>query len=220
MCGIFGFVAKDDDCQMNMGVIQRLAKITESRGRHAWGLAWVDSQNRIRMYKQTGKISDSLGVLAMARDAKMLIAHCRYATHGDPENNLNNHPHPIDGGWLVHNGVIRDYHRLLFEHGLMPNTECDSEVIGLLYEDQTGSPLARSAKVLALTKGKSPMTWMALWRDRMIVARANGQPLSMGETSKGYYLASLADGLPGKVKEFGDDSVISFDDLIDEAAKN
>lgn len=45
-----------------------------------------------------------------ARGALALIGHCRWATHGSPADNRNNHPHPAGRGWIVHNGVV-------FNHG-------------------------------------------------------------------------------------------------------
>ena len=157
MCGIFGFVAKETG-PLNMKVIERVAKVTERRGKHAWGLAWVDSKGRLKMFKQTGRISCSLGLLSMARDAQMLIGHCRYATNGDRDNNLNNRPHPVDGGWLVHNGMIHQYQQLIRKHNLHPVTDCDSEVLGLLYEQQEGPTLDRAMKVLNLAKGNAPLS--------------------------------------------------------------
>jgi len=209
MCGIFGFVAKDNG-PLNLGVLERVARVTQSRGPHSWGLAWVDLQDRMRMYKQTGKISDALGLLAMARDAKMLIGHCRYATHGAPENNLNNHPHPSDGGWIVHNGVIGHYRHLIDQHNLHPVTECDSEVVGLLIENLRGSRLERCVQAVSLARGRSPFAFMGLWADRLIVARANGQPLHCGETKRGFYFASLAKGLPGEVAAFCDNEIYEY----------
>ena len=73
----------------------------------------------------------------MARNARMLVGHCRWATHGDPRNNLNNHPHPADGGWIVHNGVVHNHEDLRRRVRPLAVTECDSEVLGLLIEAST-----------------------------------------------------------------------------------
>jgi hypothetical protein len=58
-------------------------------------------------------------------DARMLIGHLRFATHGKPEENINNHPHPADGGWIVHNGVVATTNGSCA--GCWPVSECDSE---------------------------------------------------------------------------------------------
>lgn len=220
MCGVFGFVSKNRE-PLSMNVLRKIAKVTESRGPHAWGLAWVDQADRIHAFKQSGRISDRLGLLAMAQDAKMLIGHCRYATHGHPSNNANNHPHPADGGWVIHNGVISRHREIAKEYGLRPMTACDSEVLGLLIEKLDGSLLDRCRQTADIAKGWSPFVMMGLWRDRLIVAKANRQPLHQGETDDAYYLASLADGLPGEVAEFYDNEVFEFGesdhDLFDAA---
>lgn len=209
MCGLFGFVAKEKG-PMNMNLIERIATVTERRGRHAWGMAWVDSFGRLKMYKQTGPISKSLDMLGIAADAQMMIGHCRWATHGDPENNLNNHPHPCDGGWVVHNGIISDYQRIADDNQLSMVTKCDSEVVGLLIEQLSGSLMDRCLEATRACKGHNPFAMLGLWRKSMIVARANHQPLHVGETSRGFYLASLTEGLPGKPYEVPNNTVAIF----------
>jgi glucosamine 6-phosphate synthetase-like amidotransferase/phosphosugar isomerase protein len=143
MCGVFGFVAKDDEKTIDLPTLKRIAVDTESRGPHAWGMAWIDSRGRLNCFKQTGRVSQALGLLAMARDARALIGHCRFATQGDPANNLNNHPFAADGGWIVHNGIIRGYEQLVADFDLHPVTECDSEALALLIEKLDGSLLER-----------------------------------------------------------------------------
>ena len=146
----------------------------------------------------------------MAADAKMLIGHCRFATQGDPANNLNNHPHPVDGGWLVHNGVIHNYQSLLDWHNLYPNTQCDSEVLGLLIERAEGTLLERCLEAVNEV-GRGDLVMLGLWArpHRMIVARRNN-PLSVGKTTVGRYYASLPDKLPGKVSTVKNFSVVEI----------
>src|SRR5262245_55095300 len=180
-----------------------------SRGPHAWGMAWLDSKGRLKRFKQTGRVVDHLGLLAMAADAKFLIGHCRWATMGDPGNNLNNHPHPADGGWIVHNGQIRDYEGVVRTFDLHPNTCCDSEVLGLLIEQVSGRLIDRCVETV-LSVAKSPLVLLGLWKPGRLVAVRQGNPLHVGATAGGYYLASLAEGLPGEVMSVKDDTALEF----------
>ena len=138
MCGVFGFVSNGGP--LNVTRLQAIARVTEQRGQHAWGLAWVDGRGRLHSYKQAGRVGANLGLLRMAQDAVALIGHCRYTTQGSHFANVNNHPHPCDGGWLVHNGVIPGYHALVTGHKLQPVSDCDSEVLGLLNQRLKETP--------------------------------------------------------------------------------
>jgi len=201
MCGVFGFVAKKDNT-VDLDILAEVAEVTMSRGPHAWGMAWVTKDGRLRMFKQTGRIVDAKPLLAMAKDAVMLIGHCRWATHGSPGNNLNNHPHPSDGGWIVHNGVISNHESIATRHGLHAVTDCDSEVLGLLVEQNRGRIIDRCGKAVKTCRGNSPIVMLGLWRGALVAAADNGQPLHVGETRLSYYLGSLSGALPGNVERF------------------
>jgi glucosamine 6-phosphate synthetase-like amidotransferase/phosphosugar isomerase protein len=214
MCSVFGFVGRDGG-RLDVERLARLAEVTERRGPHAFGFAWIDRRGRLKCYKQTGRITDHLGLLMMASDARMLIGHCRWATQDDPADNINNHPHPADGGWIVHNGQVRDYRRLVDAFDLYPVSACDSEVLGLLVERAKGSILDRCrAAVEAVSSCREqgslfdraqPLVLLGLWpRPDRLVAVRRGNPLHYGRTEQGYYLASLADGLPGQVRPLQD----------------
>jgi glucosamine 6-phosphate synthetase-like amidotransferase/phosphosugar isomerase protein len=208
MCGVFGFVSRNGGT-VNLEVLGRVAEVTERRGPHAFGFAWIDRRGRLKCYKQTGRVSDHLGLLGLAADARMLIGHCRFATQGSPEDNINNHPHPADGGWLVHNGQIPGYRRLVDAFDLYPVSACDSEVLGLLVEQGEGNVLDRCrAAVRAVSPEREagtlfavpqPLVLLGLWpRPDRLVAVRRGNPLHYAKTEQGFYLASLADGLPGQ----------------------
>lgn len=209
MCGVFGFVSYNGEGP-NLKRLEIMARITETRGPHSFGFAWVDSRDRLRMYKQRGRISHHLGVLALASDAKMLIGHCRYATHGRPEDNVNNHPHPADGGWIVHNGVLGNHRELIAEHGLTPVSDCDSEVLGLLIEHGDGSLLER-AKSAALQQS-GPLVLCGLWArpNRLILVRS-GKPLAISRHDGGrFYFASSEHALAGSPEIVPDNTAIEF----------
>ena len=175
MCAIFGFIARDEK-KPSIRTLGQIVRGNVQRGPHAFGLSWIDSKGRLRMYKQTGRLTDHLGILAMARDARMLIGHLRWATHGDFRNNLNNHPHSADGGWIVHNGIVDNYRELLDSRDLMPVIECDSEALGLLIEQEAGTLLQRASKAVRATDGLLAM--LGLWaRPGTMLAVRRGNPL-------------------------------------------
>jgi glucosamine 6-phosphate synthetase-like amidotransferase/phosphosugar isomerase protein len=210
MCGVFGFAARKRDQVVSIKALEKIAAVTETRGPHAFGFAWIDSKGRLRCFKSEGRITNHLGVLAIAKDARMLIGHCRYATQGPPSENINNHPHPVDGGWFVHNGVIRNYWLRMQKYDLFPVSNCDSELIGLMFERQEGTNLQRLCEAIALV-GNKPLVVLGLWKnpDQLIAVR-DGNPLHLGVTSKGTYFGSLAADLPGEVKEFKDGEAQRF----------
>ena len=211
MCGVFGFVSYDGKGP-HLGRLQRIARVTMTRGAHAFGFAWLDGRGRLHSFKQTGRIVDALGLLAMAADARLLIGHCRYATHGDAGNNLNNHPHPADGGWIVHNGVVREYDRIVQRNDFVPVSECDSEVLGLLIEAGDGT-LAQRCRAAAREACEGPLAMLGLWsRPGRLVAVRAGNPLHVGTVGKGarHYLGSLPEGLPGKVWGVPDGTGLEF----------
>ena len=120
----------------------------------------------------------------------MLIGHCRYATHGEIDN-LNAHPHPCDGGWIIHNGVISHHRQINERYGLNPITECDSETVGMLIEELDGSLVDRVSEAVQQL-AHSNFAMMGLWKsspNRLVVSRA-GNPLHFASRTSGLYLAS------------------------------
>lgn len=195
--------------ELSRGEMSKTVNVNELRGPHAFGFAWIDSRGVLRSYKKTGRVSHHLPLLAMLRDARMLVGHLRYATHGSPADQINNHPHPADGGWIVHNGVIRNHEALIASNDLMPVSECDSEVLGLMIEDGKGEFLARTKR--AINESEGPLAMLGLWnRPGRLIAARRGNPLHVASTSDGIYFATLADSLPGKAEAMRDGSAVEF----------
>lgn len=197
MCGLFGFIGHEGGTP-SIATLRTLARITEQRGRHAFGFAWIDADHgRMHCYKQAGPITDDLGLLDRLSRASALIAHCRYATTGEPEEIANNHPHPVDGGWLVHNGTLLNLASVLKRYDLNLSSECDSEALCQLIEYRNGSLLKRVHEAVGITVGRCAIA--AIWKGptRIAISR-RGKPLHYSETKRGLYFASLPTGLPGK----------------------
>jgi len=214
MCGVFGFISSEGKGP-DIHRLRRLAMVTQTRGAHAFGLAWLEEDGLIQTFKRPGPACDHLEALEQCRNAVVLVGHCRYATHGSPEDNRNNHPHVAGAGFIVHNGVITNHDRLVRQHGLKQRTQCDSEVLGLLMIRCAGTVAQRAAWAANQTHGELAM--LGIWRDpaRLLIAR-RGRPLHFGQDREGFYLASLPYGLPGKVKAVADHTarVLVFDGTV------
>lgn len=202
MCGVFGFVSHVGRGPQ-LQLLEVLAKVTQTRGPHAFGLAWLDRDGQLCTYKAPGAASDHLDAMFACRDAIAVIGHCRWATHGSPADNRNNHPHPSGTGWLVHNGVVTNYADLVARHRLPMESECDSETIGRLITHAGGSLLQRA--VWAANQLEGTHAVLGLWRSpaRLLMIR-HGRPLHVGRGAAGYYFASLPTGLPGDVRPVAD----------------
>jgi glucosamine--fructose-6-phosphate aminotransferase (isomerizing) len=195
MCGIFGYITTAG-AGPDIARLQRIAAETETRGRHAFGLGWLGRDNQLRTFKRSGAATDNLNDLRRCRDAVIVVGHCRYATHGSPDDNRNNHPHRAGRGWIVHNGVVMNYEELIARYELSPSTECDSEVLGMLMARFPGSLEQRAERVAQVAEGR--LAILGVWRNpaRLVIVR-NGNPLWFGETRDGLYFGSLPGELPG-----------------------
>lgn len=211
MCGLFGFFAHPSG-KVDLGRLYAMAADTESRGRHAWGVAWIDACGVLHSHKQAGPITGDMRWLPWVADARAIVGHCRYATHGDPRDNANNHPHAAGDAWLAHNGVIRGHERIAREHGVSLETDCDSEVLAKIVAAASGSSVRRVAIAAAAARGSSPLAALAIWRKpaRLVAVKANSQALAMGSTVNGFYLASYPTTLPKNAGAVRGNSVVGF----------
>lgn len=213
MCGLFGFVSKNGSGP-DLDRLCRIALETQARGAHAFGLAWVATDGGLHTFKCPGPAADHLDVLDLCRDASVLVGHCRYATHGDPEDNCNNHPHRAGSGWLVHNGVVRNHRAIAQRHRLTPRSECDSEVLGLLIARMSGPLTRRAARCVRETEG--PLALLGVWtRPARLLLVRRGNPLWVGETRTAAYFGSLPGELPDGARPIPEGFAIvhTLDDL-------
>lgn len=212
MCGVFGFITSEGRGP-EIHRLRRIALVTQLRGDHAFGLAWIDKDGALHTFKRPGPARAHLDELDRCKDALAVIGHCRYATHGSPKDNRNNHPHAVGSGFFVHNGVILNHQQVVRQYGLVQRTQCDSEVLGLLMARAAGSIVQRSAWAASQVQGDLAM--LGLWRDpaRILLTR-RGRPLCFGQGRDGFYFASLPEGLPGEVKAVADHStrVLTYQD--------
>ena len=118
MCGIVGYLGNGNVYDILIKGLHRL----EYRGYDSAGIALVNPQGALGIYKTKGKV-DNLEAYCVGKDltAGVGIAHTRWATHGEPSD-TNAHPHYSEDGEIavVHNGTIENYKVLkdaLVKHG-------------------------------------------------------------------------------------------------------
>lgn len=197
MCGVFGFVTKNGNGP-DLHRLRVLALAAEQRGAHAFGFAWVDQDGGIHCRKYIGPARKHLGTLDQVADARIVIGHTRYATHGAWDDNANNHPHRAGDGWVVHNGVVTNHVELAAYRRIKLTTDCDSEVLGRMLAKVSSDPqraAKKAAEVAHAAHGRHVI--LGLWTNpqRLLIVRKQN-PLYTGDAARGTYLCSFATGLP------------------------
>ena len=198
MCGIVAYLGNRDAYPI---LIEGLRKL-EYRGYDSAGVALMQG-DRIQMYKKKGRV-DELDQHCSQRDTHgtVGIAHTRWATHGEP-NEENAHPHISEDGTmaLIHNGIIENYLSLkkqLLQEGFTFKSETDTEVLVHLIksiqkkEDVTMPEAVMMA--LSMVEGTYALAILSVDDpDRLIVAK-KGSPLLIGREGQNYFVGS--DGAP------------------------
>lgn len=130
MCGIVGYIGKQDAYPILIKGLKRL----EYRGYDSAGVAILNSNDELNVYKTKGKVSN-LEDFCDDKDitGSVGIAHTRWATHGEPSS-VNAHPHYSNSKNLaiIHNGIIENYADLkkkLQAKGIQFRSDTDTEVL-------------------------------------------------------------------------------------------
>ena len=132
MCGIVGYAGKTNVIKNIMTGLKSL----EYRGYDSSGIAYLDKNNNIKIYKKVGQIKNLDQILNYEDEASIGISHTRWATHGGVTD-TNAHPHNQGKITLVHNGIIENYEELkkeLEKEGYNFKSSTDSEVAAALID--------------------------------------------------------------------------------------
>lgn len=185
MCGIIGYIGK---AQAYPTLIEGLKKL-EYRGYDSAGVALINDDGKLNVYKTKGKVS-SLEAATAGTDCTghIGIAHTRWATHGEPSA-TNAHPHVSMSGELalVHNGIIENYQVLkeqLMEKGYEFKSATDTEVLVQLtdyYYRQNGKDLLSSiCQALKKVVGAYAIAVVETGNPNHVVVARQSSPLAVG----------------------------------------
>lgn len=187
ICGIWGIsygpLGPDGEEWTASEFAEILFPAVVHRGPHAYGWMSFNPADGITIEKHIGRADTKKALATMRLDhqAKWVVGHVRYATHGDPKNLNNNHP-LVHGSIVgVHNGVLRNYASILRETGReKDNTQVDSEAIfAAVHKWGMRGGLARiqGDMVTVFANTAHP--------DVLRIARSHGRPLVYATTPNG-----------------------------------
>lgn len=209
MCWIFGYQGKSDDAHKIL--VHGLERL-EYRGYDSAGLLVGNNKGDFTLIRAVGKVSNLASKIAREifgeKKFSFWIAHTRRATHwGVTENNTHPHHDRNKHFYLVHNGIIENYHKLKQE--LMGKWytfygETDSEVIANLLEDnRTGNFMETVEKVLGMIRWAYALLIVSTYAPDEIIAVKIGSPLLFAyNKDNDYFFSSDKQALAGYADKF------------------
>jgi glucosamine--fructose-6-phosphate aminotransferase (isomerizing) len=197
MCGIVGYIGFRDAYPIVIKGLQRL----EYRGYDSAGIALLDSESHLNIYKKAGKVQDLENFIGdQDKSGTIGMGHTRWATHGAPTDR-NSHPHESGSGNLaiIHNGIIENYGPLkaeMISRGHVFKSDTDTEVLIHLIEDiqnKAGVDLQQAVReALKEVIGAYAIVIMSKKDPEMLIAARKGSPLVIGVGKNEYFIASDA----------------------------
>ncbi len=200
MCGIVGYIGNREAFPILIKGLHRL----EYRGYDSAGVALINQDGNLNVYKTKGKVDD---LVAFCADKDLSgtvgVAHTRWATHGEPSS-VNAHPHYSQSKNLaiIHNGIIENYailRKRLSEKGVTFRSDTDTEVLVQLIEyiqERKNFDLLTAVQ-LALHEviGAYSIALLDRRNPNQIIAARYQSPLVIGIGDHEYFLGSDASPL-------------------------
>ena len=197
MCGIVGYIGNKQAFPILIGGLRRL----EYRGYDSAGVAMIDEQGELNVWKAKGKVDDLVNYCSEKNVTGTVgIAHTRWATHGEPSA-LNAHPHYSQSKNLaiIHNGIIENYADLkakLISKGVTFRSDTDTEVMVQLIEyvqEQKNFDLLTAVQVaLHEVIGAYAIALIDRRDPNQIIAARKQSPLVVGIGEDEFFLGSDA----------------------------
>ncbi len=210
MCGIVGYIGKNDAVPVLLDGLRRL----EYRGYDSAGIATL-FDGRVESRKRTGRIANLAELLQQSpAPGRIGISHTRWATHGGVSDE-NAHPHHDRSGrlWLCHNGVIENYATLreqLATDGHTFEGQTDTEILAHLIGreyDALSQPAGKARIVEALRSalkqvvGTYGIVLMHADVPDCIVGARRGSPLVLGVGKGENFFASDVSAIVAHTRE-------------------
>ncbi len=207
MCGIVGYVGHREACPVLLKGLKRL----EYRGYDSAGVAVINKDGNLNVYKCKGKVS-SLEEFLDGKDysGTIGIAHTRWATHGEPSDR-NAHPHYSQSGQiaLIHNGIIENFRVLkdaLIQNGYQFKSSTDSEVLVNLIEyirKENDCALSEAIRLaLKQAVGAYAIAVIEKGNPDQIIAARQSSPMVIGIGEGEYFLSSDAASIIDYTNDF------------------
>ena len=211
MCGIVGYVGKNDCSEVLVSALSKL----EYRGYDSAGIA-VFEDGEVNVIKSEGRLKNLEDKIVSENFPKGSagIGHTRWATHGKPSD-INSHPH-IGGEHvtLVHNGIIENYRELkeeLQSKGREFYSETDTEVVAKLLDfNYEGDPVKAIEKTLSQVTGSFALGILFKDIPNVIYAVRRGSPLIVGVKGEEGFIAS---DVPAIIKYTKDYFLLEHDEI-------
>lgn len=196
MCGIVGFVGKDQAAPILLDGLSKL----EYRGYDSAGIAVRDNDSNIKIVKAKGRLK---GLIEKTDAGHAVfgtcgIGHTRWATHGEPSE-TNAHPHTSDDGNVVgvHNGIIENYQELktkLIKNGYSFYSSTDTEVavklVDYYYKKYEHTPVDAINHAMVRIRGSYALAMMFEEYPNEIYVARKDSPMIIGVADGNCYIAS------------------------------
>lgn len=194
MCGIVGYLGTKSLLNILVQGLHRL----EYRGYDSAGVAWVDELYGLHIHRAKGEVANLEARLqGIPCEARVGIAHTRWATHGEPSER-NAHPHRDFSGKIavVHNGIVENYAAIrstLEGHGIVFQSDTDTETIAQLigHYYAEGHSFEESVRLtISQVEGAFGLAIVCSDFPEKLIAARRGSPLLIGIGKDEFVLAS------------------------------
>ena len=174
MCAISGFYCYNEQ-RPSVEILKGLMLASQTRGKSAAGMAYMNNKNQIMIRKQEGPAEDLVTGMTdvdwaeVSRSPRALF-HARATTKGSEKDNENNHPVSNYGWVVVHNGHITNDDELFAYYKEERYAAVDTAAIPLVLKQ--GKDYEDSLRHLSILAGQASMAvWSLSHPDKIAISR-------------------------------------------------